>query len=65
MPDKDTKDTKDTKDPAGLGGTPGHWRRQNMVNMAASVRSRLTTRAHAEGEEPEYVLMRYALERLL
>ncbi len=33
--------------------------------MAASVRSRLTMRAHAEGEEPEYVLTRYALERLL
>jgi hypothetical protein len=33
--------------------------------MAASVRSRLTMRAHTEGEEPEYVLTRYALERLL
>ena len=33
--------------------------------MAASVRSRLTMLAHAEGEEPEYVLTRYALERLL
>lgn len=33
--------------------------------MAASVRSRLTTLAHAQGEEPEYVLTRYALERLL
>jgi Nucleotidyl transferase AbiEii toxin, Type IV TA system len=33
--------------------------------MAASVRSRLTTLAHAQGEEAEYVLMRYALERLL
>ena len=49
----------DTKD---MTGTPGHRRRQNM---AASVRSRLTMRAHAEGEEPEYVLTRYALERLL
>ena len=29
--------------------------------MAASVRSRLTTLAHAQGEETEYVLMRYAL----
>lgn len=33
--------------------------------MAASVRSRLTTLAHTQGEEPEYVLTRYALERLL
>ncbi|HEX5440139.1 MAG TPA: nucleotidyl transferase AbiEii/AbiGii toxin family protein, partial [Ktedonobacterales bacterium] len=33
--------------------------------MTASVRSRLTTLAHAQGEETEYVLMRYALERLL
>lgn len=49
----------DTKD---LTGTPGHRRRQNM---AVSVRSRLTMHAHAEGEEPEYVLTRYALERLL
>lgn len=56
MAENDTKDTKD------LTGTPGHRRRQNM---AASVRSRLTMRAHAEGEEPEYVLTRYALERLL
>lgn len=36
-----------------------------MVNMAASVRSRLTSLAHARGEETEYVLARYALERLL
>ena len=42
--------------------TPGYRRRSNM---AASVRSRLTTLAHAQGEETEYVLMRYALERLL
>ena len=33
--------------------------------MAASVRSRLTTLAHAQGEETEYMLTRYALERLL
>lgn len=33
--------------------------------MAASVRSRLTTLAHAQGDETEYMLMRYALERLL
>lgn len=33
--------------------------------MAASLRSHLTTLAHAQGEEPEYLLTRYALERLL
>jgi predicted nucleotidyltransferase component of viral defense system len=33
--------------------------------MAASVRSRLTTLAHAQGEEPEYLLMRFALDRFL
>src|SRR5690242_4518176 len=33
--------------------------------MAASARSRLTMLAHTEGEEPEHVLTRYALERLL
>jgi predicted nucleotidyltransferase component of viral defense system len=44
------------------GSTTGHRRR---ITMAASVRSRLTTLAHAQGEEPEYVLTRFALERLL
>lgn len=34
-------------------------------NMAASVRSRLTALAHAQGQETEYILTRYALERLL
>jgi predicted nucleotidyltransferase component of viral defense system len=34
-------------------------------NVAASVRQRLLNRAHAHGEEPESVFVRYALERLL
>jgi predicted nucleotidyltransferase component of viral defense system len=53
---------RDDNDGKGSSGTSGYRRRQNM---AASVRSRLTTLAHAEGEEPEYVLTRYAIERLL
>jgi hypothetical protein len=43
-------------------GTTVHRRRQNM---AASVRSRLTALAHMQGEATEYVLTRYAIERLL
>jgi predicted nucleotidyltransferase component of viral defense system len=56
---------RDNESAKGRPGTSGYRRRNNMVNMAASVRSRLTTLAHAQGEEPEYVLTRYALERLL
>ena len=56
---------QDEKDMTGGTSTTGRRRRHNMVNMAASVRSRLTTLAHTQGEEPEYVLTRYALERLL
>ena len=52
----------DKNDPKDASRAPGYRRRSNM---AASVRSRLTTLAHAQGEETEYVLMRYALERLL
>lgn len=43
----------------------GDTRRRQRQNMAASVRSRLTTLAHARGEQTEYLLTRYALERLL
>lgn len=52
----------DEHDAQGPSEAPGYRRRSNM---AASVRSRLTTLAHAQGEAPEYVLTRYALERLL
>ena len=38
---------------------------QRGTNMAASVRTRLTALAHTRGEETEYVLTRFALERLL
>lgn len=53
---------EDTPGPQTAPGAPGYRRRSNM---AASVRSRLTTLAHTQGEEMEYVLMRCALERLL
>jgi len=52
-------------DDRDAGDTPGASSHRRRQNMAASVRSRLTTLAHAQGEEPEYVLTRYALERLL
>ena len=48
----------DKQGPKAAGGQRG-------PNMAASVRSRLTALAHAHGEETEYLLTRYALERLL
>ncbi len=62
MPDQGEKDIED---PTGATNAPDIHRPRRRQNMAASVRSRLTTLAHIEGEEPEYLLTRYALERLL
>ncbi len=66
MPDQDdNRDEKEREDPTGATNAPDTHRHRRRQNMAASVRSRLTTLAHIEGEEPEYLLTRYALERLL
>ncbi len=53
--------TAEKSDGQGHKATGG----QRGKNMAASVRTRLTALAHAQGEETEYLLTRYALERLL
>jgi len=36
-----------------------------MKNIGASIRARLLNKAHADGEDFTYLLLRYAMERLL
>lgn len=69
---RDSQESQESQETQVTQVTPGKEQPQRRTphsagsfNMVASARMRLTAAAHAQGDETEYVLTRYALERLL